>query len=202
TVASGSEACAGVSPDAGSGIQVGVTFVAAGALSASAAQGTVQPGGPAQAVATACLPVDQVSVPPGGGALVKAASADGSAVGDTTYLVTDTGVKYPVPTAADVQALGYTAADTVRVPTLLLSMLPTGPVLDQAAASTGGTALGTGPGAITGGGTSGGAGCAPARTAGSGPGNGSADSGSSAAGGSPGSVPGAAGAAVRSGSGG
>jgi type VII secretion protein EccB len=192
TVASGSEACAGVSPDAGSGIQVGVTFVAADALNAVAAQGTVQPGGPAQAVAAACLPVDQVSVPPGGGALVKAASADGSAVGDTTYLVTDTGVKYAVPTSADVQALGYTEADTVRVPTLLLSMLPTGPVLDQAAASTGGgTGFGTGPGAIAGGGTGGGAGCTPARTAGSG----SVDSGN----GSPGSVPGAA---VRSGSGG
>lgn len=69
---------------------------------------------------------DAVSVAAGGGGLF-AAGRPGQAVGSSRYLVTDAGVKYPVPSADAAQRLGY---DTpAAAPPELLDLLPTGPQL-------------------------------------------------------------------------
>lgn len=85
----------------------------------------------------ACVTVNRIVTPPGGGALVHTLGADGSNVGSTVYLVTDSGVKYRVPTAKSLEALGYTTDQAQRLPSSLLSMLPTGPDLTPAAAMAG-----------------------------------------------------------------
>ncbi|MFJ8027541.1 type VII secretion protein EccB [Streptomyces sp. NPDC096311] len=131
--------CASVTPGSasGSGVRVGIALLARSALTPVAQSATT-------ATTRACLPVDGVVVAPGGGALVRAGNAAGGAVGGSRYLVTDTGVKYRVPTAGDEKALGYSDGQEVTVPSLLLSMLPTGPDLDASAASAPGGA-GTAP---------------------------------------------------------
>ena len=72
----------------------------------------------------------RISVAPDGGALVRPEVAPG--VGATSvFLVTDAGVKFPVP-SADVAALGYSAGEAASLPAALLGLLPTGPALDLA----------------------------------------------------------------------
>ena len=111
-------------PAAGPAYRVG-TEQAPDALQSAAPTGTG---------ASADGPVaDHVQVPPGGGLEAVALAAPGVSSG-TLYLVTDLGLKYPVPTAAVAKTLGYGAVDPVPVPTTLLALLPTGPVLDPAAA--------------------------------------------------------------------
>ncbi|MET8946399.1 type VII secretion protein EccB [Streptomyces sp. NPDC004542] len=121
------------------------------------------PAATPEEAAPACSPVDAVAVRPGAGAVVRALSADGGTLGDTTYLVTDAGVKYRMVSSGAVTALGYGGADAVGLPSPLLAMLPTGPDLDPAAASgsapvrttsAGGCATGTaaGPGGAPAGG--------------------------------------------------
>ncbi|MEV0533942.1 type VII secretion protein EccB [Kitasatospora sp. NPDC050463] len=83
----------------------------------------LQPG-----VIPSCTPADRIAVRPGGGALVRALSGGG--FGNTLYLVTDTGVKYPLASAAVAERLGYVGATPTAVPGRLLSLLPTGPSLD------------------------------------------------------------------------
>lgn len=85
----------------------------------------------------ACLPVDAVSVRPGAGVLVRALSAAGSPLGDTTFLVTDTGVKHRLLSKEAVEALGYGGVPEQTMPAHVLSMLPTGPDLTREAAVTG-----------------------------------------------------------------
>jgi hypothetical protein len=97
------------------------------------------------ATSTACLPVERITVPPGGGALVRALAADGGTGGATIYLVTDTGTKYRVPTSDDLAALGYSAGEAVALPSPLLAMVPTGPDLSSAAAASGTSPAGTQP---------------------------------------------------------
>jgi hypothetical protein len=58
-------------------------------------------------------------------------------LGDTVYLVTDTGMKYRLPAKEAVQALGYGSATPQGLPSLLLSMLPTGPDLSPGNAEQG-----------------------------------------------------------------
>jgi type VII secretion protein EccB len=119
-------------------------------------------GTAAQASTTpACTPVDRITVPPGGGALVRVLPAAGGTAGGTTYLVTDTGTKYRVASADDLAALGYASDQAVALPSPLLAMLPTGPDLSAAAAQAGvssstappcavpGKATTTGPGKAT-----------------------------------------------------
>lgn len=95
------------------------------------------------ATATACVPVERITVPPGGGALVRALAADGGTVGGTTYLVTDVGTKYRVPGADDLAALGYSVGEAVALPSPLLAMVPTGPDLSAAAAASGTASVAT-----------------------------------------------------------
>ncbi|MGW3957594.1 type VII secretion protein EccB [Streptomyces sp. NPDC004752] len=130
--------CAAVTPGsaAGTGVQVGVAVVAQSALTPLAQR-------PATGTTVACLAVDGVVVEPGGGALVQASSATGGDAGGSRYLVTDTGVKYRVPTENDEKALGYSDAQVRTVPSLLLSMLPTGPELDAAQAAVAASAQNT-----------------------------------------------------------
>jgi type VII secretion protein EccB len=73
---------------------------------------------------------DLISVVPDGGALVRPQAAPGVA-GASLFLVTDAGVKFPVP-SADVAALGYRAGQAAPLPAALLGLLPTGPALDLA----------------------------------------------------------------------
>jgi type VII secretion protein EccB len=73
---------------------------------------------------------DLISVVPDGGALVRPQAAPGVA-GASLFLVTDAGVKFPVP-SADVAALGYRVGQAAPLPAALLGLLPTGPALDLA----------------------------------------------------------------------
>ncbi|MEV6734331.1 MULTISPECIES: type VII secretion protein EccB [unclassified Streptomyces] len=127
--AAGEGLCVGVRPD-GTNPRVGLTVVPFDRAAADAEPFTAGLG-----TAPACLPVDRVSVPAGGGALVQALGAGGGAVGSTLYLVTDTGVKYRLASKAAVKALGYDGTPPQGVPSRLLSMLPSGPLLDPAVAA-------------------------------------------------------------------
>lgn len=129
TVANGSVACAEVD-SADSGVRVGASV-----LPRSALPGAVQ--APAPEVEPGCLKVDSIAVRAGKGALVRALSASGSALGDTTYLVTDEGVKYRLLSQEAVTALGYEGVEARTMPSPMLSMLPSGPDLTPEAASEG-----------------------------------------------------------------
>ncbi|RSS68495.1 type VII secretion protein EccB [Streptomyces sp. WAC06614] len=121
--APGQAVCTRLEPAAG-GPRTLVSLVASATVSGlpPAAQPGVVPG---------CGGADRVSVRPGAGALVRALSGAGAPGG--TYLVSDNGVKYPVPSPDAVKALGYEGAAAVGMPSALLSLLPTGPSLDPAA---------------------------------------------------------------------
>lgn len=126
-VPTGWTACAQVKPG-DDGVRVSSLLVRESEL-APVSQASGEP------VAAACLPVDAVVVRPGHGVLVRALSAGGGAVGGTTYLVGDDGVKYRVASKAALGALGYAESDARRLPSPLLAMLPTGPDLSPEAAS-------------------------------------------------------------------
>ena len=72
-----------------------------------------------------------ISVAPDGGALVRPQAAPGVG-GNSLYLVTDAGVKFPVPSASTLLALGYQVGRAATMPAALLGLLPTGPALDLA----------------------------------------------------------------------
>jgi type VII secretion protein EccB len=77
---------------------------------------------------------DAVTVGAGLGGLVREARP-GQAPGNSYFLVTDTGAKYPLtPAVADM--LGYPPAGATPTPAGVLALLPTGPVLDPVAART------------------------------------------------------------------
>lgn len=149
--APGQSVCAQVDPAGG---QVRVTSVRV----VESALGPAAQADPT-ALTAACVPVDRVVTRPGHGTLVRALGAAGATVGDTTFLVGDDGVKYRIPDAEALAALGYAGVSPVRVPSTLLSMLPTGPELSTRAAAADGAA-GPLPGAA--------AQCGGPRTAGSG----------------------------------
>ncbi|MGP3925593.1 type VII secretion protein EccB [Streptomyces sp. 8N616] len=76
---------------------------------------------------------DKVGMPPGGGLLARALPAPGADHG-TLFVVTDLGVKYPVPDREVADALGLGGVQPVHVPSTVLAFLPTGPALDPAEA--------------------------------------------------------------------
>ncbi|MCX4703071.1 type VII secretion protein EccB [Streptomyces sp. NBC_01373] len=128
-VPAGSVACADVDSAQG-GVRVGASV-----LPESALPQAVQPPGPE--VVPACLEVDAIAVRAGKGALVRALSASGSALGDTMFLVTDEGVKYRVLSQDGLKALGYEGVEERTMPAPMLAMLPSGPDLTPEAASSG-----------------------------------------------------------------
>ncbi|WP_410672643.1 type VII secretion protein EccB [Amycolatopsis sp. cmx-4-68] len=100
----------------------------------------LSPGAKAIQVATRteARVADEVFVPPSGGAVVV---ESGSA---TTYLVTDTGRKYPVVNAQALASLGYGGVADPPVAGSLLALVPTGPALDPATAGQPAPSGGTG----------------------------------------------------------
>jgi type VII secretion protein EccB len=70
-----------------------------------------------------------IKVVTGGGALFRPQAAPGTD-GSALFLVTDAGVKFPVPSATQVAALGYRAGQAARLPAALAGLLPTGPALN------------------------------------------------------------------------
>ncbi|MFJ8754205.1 type VII secretion protein EccB [Streptomyces sp. NPDC102441] len=128
-VTAGSVACADVD-SAESGVRVGTSL-----LPGSALPQAVQ--APAPEILAGCLKVDAIAVRPGTGALVTPLSASGSKLGDTTYLVTDEGVKYRLTSQEGMKALGYEGVSPRTMPSPMLAMLPSGPDLTPEAAEAG-----------------------------------------------------------------
>jgi hypothetical protein len=81
--------------------------------------------GPAATQTTA----DEVVVAAASGVLARNDETPG-----TMYLITESGVKYPIADDDSLQALGYAGGAAVPVSGELLALLPTGPVLSTAAA--------------------------------------------------------------------
>jgi type VII secretion protein EccB len=86
-------------------------------------------------IAPGCPTPDLVGIASGRGTLAAAQPVGGSGVATTHYLVTDSAAKYPVVDENALTALGYETAQSVPVPTSLLRLLPSGPVLDPEAAA-------------------------------------------------------------------
>lgn len=76
---------------------------------------------------------DAVLVPAGRVATVRVLASP-TAVSGQYFLVTDLGIKYPVPNPNALAMLGYSAEQAVDVPATLVSRIPTGPTLDPEAA--------------------------------------------------------------------
>ena len=105
-------------------------------LKTGASASAVPPAGQPPATTTAGVAgspenADLISVAPAGGAFVQPEAAPGIG-GNSLFLITDAGVKYPVPSASAAQALGYPAGRAVALPAGLLGLLPTGPALNLA----------------------------------------------------------------------
>jgi len=89
----------------------------------------VGPADPSALQATGLVQLDT-----GTGALL-AALPDPDAPGITVYLVTDTGVRYPVADQKTLEQLGLAGVDVAQLPATLIGLLPQGPLLDPAAAA-------------------------------------------------------------------
>jgi type VII secretion protein EccB len=72
---------------------------------------------------------DGVLVPSGRVATVRALAAPTATAGPY-YVVTDLGIKYPVPSGGVLQMLRYAAAQAIDVPASLVARIPSGPTLD------------------------------------------------------------------------
>jgi hypothetical protein len=57
-----------------------------------------------------------------------------NAVASALSLITDQGVRYPVPSADVLTKLGYDATDIAPVPASIMQSIPQGPTLDPTAA--------------------------------------------------------------------
>jgi type VII secretion protein EccB len=75
-----------------------------------------------------------VQLPTGSGALVAARLSPGAS-GTTVYLVTDTGVRYPVAGQKALEQLGLSGLSVAQLPKAVVDLLPEGPLLDPAAAA-------------------------------------------------------------------
>lgn len=76
---------------------------------------------------------DEVAIPAGRGAVVREAVSTQFA-SNALYLVTDEGIRYPVPDPKVLGTLGYPEVTPQAVPVTMLDLLPVGPRLDPAAA--------------------------------------------------------------------
>ena len=75
-----------------------------------------------------------VQLPTGSGALVAARPSPGTP-GTTVYLVTDTGMRYPVAGQRTLEQLGLAGVASRNCPQRWSDLLPLGPLLDPAAAA-------------------------------------------------------------------
>jgi hypothetical protein len=71
---------------------------------------------------------DRVLFPAGGGVLVREQQSPEAAL-NAVYLVTETGMKYPLADSSVVEALGYSEQSAVAMSGEMLALLPSGPVL-------------------------------------------------------------------------
>lgn len=81
---------------------------------------------------------DRVALPGGRAALAATLLPTGSTATGNVYVVTDQGVKYPLPrenTAAVQSSLGFAGVRPVSVPSSILALIPTGPALDPTSAA-------------------------------------------------------------------
>jgi len=104
-------------------------------------EGVPVPSGSADRVVADRVVADRVVVDPGRGAVVAAsASPTDPAASPTTpaalSVVSELGVRYPVPAADVLGILGYGGVTPVRLPSAVVSLLPVGPALDPTAART------------------------------------------------------------------
>jgi type VII secretion protein EccB len=76
---------------------------------------------------------DEIAVPPGRGAVIEAMPAPDAPSG-TLHVVTDLGVRHPVPSAEVLSMLGYAGVSPVRVPAEVAALMPVGPALYPQAA--------------------------------------------------------------------
>ncbi|MEU5692059.1 type VII secretion protein EccB [Actinosynnema sp. NPDC020468] len=128
---SGQNLCAQVTPD---GTAPRTAVMVADRVAADGHAPLGQPG-----VTAPCERVDRVVARAGSAALVRGVAANGR-VGDALYLVTDTGVRYPL-VGDGAKSLGYDPGSAVGLPTSLLTLLPTGTSLDPVALRAGGAVL-------------------------------------------------------------
>ncbi|MEV1168958.1 type VII secretion protein EccB [Nonomuraea sp. NPDC049784] len=79
---------------------------------------------------------DQVLLPPGSAVVAGVLPGEGQlgAVASTLSLISDQGVRYPIPSADVLAKLGYDPADIAPVPSSIMHAIPQGPALDPAAA--------------------------------------------------------------------
>ncbi|MEU6078493.1 type VII secretion protein EccB [Micromonospora sp. NPDC047074] len=91
------------------------------------------PAGAAPAAAGGGSRADEVFVPAGRAAVLRERPTPQAALG-AVFLLTDQGVRYPVPDGDALRALGYGAVRPTPVPPSVLALFPTGPVLEPAAA--------------------------------------------------------------------
>lgn len=98
---------------------------------ASLAPGTGEVPGASAAGSPASA--DWIAVAPGRGAVVEALASANSPDGALS-LVTDLGVRYPVPSMQVLATLGYGGVSPVRLPAAVVALLPVGRALDPTAA--------------------------------------------------------------------
>jgi type VII secretion protein EccB len=103
----------------------------------SAVQADALPPDAGAGVSPSCHPASLIAIAPGSGVLVGAAPAGGGPA-IAPYLVTDSAVKYPIPSAGVMTQLGYVPPESVTLPATVLSLLPTGPSLDPGTLAHGG----------------------------------------------------------------
>jgi type VII secretion protein EccB len=90
-------------------------------------------GSSAQQADSRTTTADQVVVAPGSAALVRRLAADATPTAGE-FLVTDSGRRYALADDSVATALGYAGADATGVPSSVLDLIPSGPVLDPAKA--------------------------------------------------------------------
>jgi type VII secretion protein EccB len=95
------------------------------------------PPGQGQGITPSCAGADLIATVPGRGVLVAATAAGGGPAA-TNYLVTDNGVRYPIPSSDALNKLGYSGPVAVTLPAPVIGLLPSGPSLDPAQLTNGG----------------------------------------------------------------
>ncbi|MEU8526645.1 type VII secretion protein EccB [Streptomyces sp. NPDC048629] len=124
--------CFKVTPGKGPG---GTAAIRVASRPAGPEDGTAAPGVPRAPGAAGALTADRVVIAPGSGMLVREEAPAGDAA-PRLYLITDVGQKFPLATPDVAKKLGYDDTKAAPLPASVLALVPSGPVLDEAAAKT------------------------------------------------------------------